>query len=642
MRRLLWGAASTVLALSPALFAAEAFAAPDDSLASISHVEPGDNGALSVLVSVPEGAEVDLGHVTMTIGGTKVDASASVAGTTTTNVVKRTTILAIDTSDSMKGPRFAAATAAATSFLGSLPEDVNVGIVTFDAEVRTDLKPTTDRDAARAVIDKLSLARGTRLYDGVLTAIKESGTDGQRSVLVLSDGANTNKTPLADVTKALTDSDLRLDAVALDQHGDDLGPLQSLATAGKGALIPADSAALAQAFNAEAASLARQILVTGQVPASVKGTEAQVSVTLPTGSSALSASTYAEVRTAGATKAPEIAEAAKSIQLPRPVLYGGLAAFGLGIMVLFATAISAAGGDRGERSVEQRINAFGSGAVAVRDKAGSSTSSFNLDEVRDATATMLHRSKSLEARIEARLAGAGSSLKPAEWVLIHAVIAIIAGLAGLLLGNGSVFLLLVGVVVGLALPWLYLGRRKKKRVAAFNTGLADTLQLISGSLSAGMSLGQALDSVVNEGTEPIAGEFRRVLIETRLGVPLEAALEGISHRIESADFEWVVMAIRIQREVGGNLAELLLTVASTLRERDYLRRQVKSLSAEGLLSAYILIGLPIGVAIFLVAFRGEYIRPLYTTGIGFLLIAAAVVLLSMAAWLMKKIVTVEV
>jgi tight adherence protein B len=157
-----------------------------------------------------------------------------------------------------------------------------------------------------------------------------------------------------------------------------------------------------------------------------------------------------------------------------------------------------------------------------------------------------------------------------------------------------------------------------------------------------MSLGQALDSVVNEGTEPIAGEFRRVLIETRLGVPLEAALEGISDRIESEDFAWVVMAIRIQREVGGNLAELLQTVAGTLRERDYLRRQVKSLSAEGLLSAYILIGLPIGVSIFLVAFRGEYIRPLYTTGIGFLLIGTAVVLLSMAGFMMKKIVTVEV
>jgi tight adherence protein B len=226
--------------------------------------------------------------------------------------------------------------------------------------------------------------------------------------------------------------------------------------------------------------------------------------------------------------------------------------------------------------------------------------------------------------------------------LLDATFALLAALAGLLLGNGSIVLLLLGMLIGLAIPWMWLGHKKNKRVAAFNAGLADTLQLISGSLSAGMSLAQALDAVVNEGTEPIAGEFRRVLIESRLGVPIETALEGIGQRIASLDFEWAVMAIRIQREVGGNLAELLTTVASTLRERDYLRRQVKTLSAEGRLSAYILIGLPILVAVYLLAFRREYIAPLYTTGIGFLLILIAVVLLGLGSVMMNRIVKVEV
>ena len=138
---------------------------------------------------------------------------------------------------------------------------------------------------------------------------------------------------------------------------------------------------------------------------------------------------------------------------------------------------------------------------------------------------------------------------------------------------------------------------------AFNAGLADTLQLIAGSLSAGMSLAQSIDTVVREGQEPIAGEFKRVLVETRLGVPLDDALDGIAERMESKDFAWVVMAIRIQREVGGNLAELLTTVAATLRERDYLRRQVKSLSAEGLLSAYILGALPPAMLVYLLIVR---------------------------------------
>jgi tight adherence protein B len=632
MRRLLWGAASTVLALSPALLPSQAMAAPDDTQATISHVEPGANDALRVLVSVPKGVEVD---------GETVDATASVAGTAAQNQVRRTTILAIDTSDSMKGARFTAARSAAGSFLDSVPDDVNVGIVTFDADVRTALAPTTDRDAARDVIGKLGLARGTRLYDGVLTAIKESGDEGQRSILVLSDGANTNKTPLTDVTKALGDSDLRLDAVALDQRGSDLGPLESMATAGNGAVIPADAEALAQTFDAEAASLARQVLVTGTLPSSVKGTEAQVAITLPTDGASLTASSYAEIRTSAPSgEGPKVAVAKKALQLPQPVLFGGLAAIGLGLLVLLTAAFSAAGGVRAPRSVEQRIAAFGSGANAVRGKVEST--SFNLSEVKDATATMLHRSRGLEARIEQRLSAAGSALKPAEWLLIHAMIALLAGLAGLLLGNGSVFLLLLGVAVGVAIPWLWLGHKKKKRVAAFSAGLADTLQLISGSLSAGMSLAQALDAVVNEGSEPIAGEFRRVLIESRLGVPLETALEGIGHRIESVDFAWVVMAIRIQREVGGNLAELLTTVAATLRERDYLRRQVKTLSAEGRLSAYILISLPIGLTVYLLAVKRDYIAPLYTTGIGIVLIVAAATLLGLGWLMMSRIVKVEV
>ena len=118
---------------------------------------------------------------------------------------------------------------------------------------------------------------------------------------------------------------------------------------------------------------------------------------------------------------------------------------------------------------------------------------------------------------------------------------------------------------------------------------------MAGSLTAGLSLAQSIDTIVNEGTEPIASEFRRVLVETRLGVSLETALEGVAERFESKDFAWVVMAINIQRRVGGNLAELLETVAGTIREREYMRRQVAALAAEGKLSAFVLGGLPAAV-----------------------------------------------
>lgn len=617
-----------------------ALAAPDDT-AVISHVEAA-NGEISVLVSVPAGASVELDDVALTVGGAEADASAAIAGSAST--IRRTTVLAIDTSDSMAGARFAAARSAATTFLSSVPDDVEVGIVTFDGRVQTLLEPTTDRAAATEVVAGLSLARGTLLYDGVIAAVEQLGTEGQRSVLLLSDGRNTNKTPLASVADAVADAGVQLDAVALDQAAGDLGPLQTMVTAGKGQLVPADPAALEQAFAAEAAVLARQVLVTAEVPDAVTALEGDVEVSLPvTDGTTLTASTYTVIREAAAPvgTAEVLEDAANSLQLPKTAMYGGLAAIGLGLVVLLAGLMSAAAGGR-ERTVEQRIAAYGPAAAVHGGQRKGDPASFNLAQAKDAAASMLQRNKGLEARIEQRLEAAGSALKAPEWLLLHGLIAILAGLVGLLLGGGSIFLLLVGLVLGALLPWLWLGHKRKKRVAAFNSGLADTLQLISGSLSAGMSLAQAIDAVVNEGNEPIAGEFKRVLIESRLGVPLETALEGIAQRIESVDFAWVVMAIRIQREVGGNLAELLTTVAGTLRERDYLRRQVKTLSAEGRLSAYILIALPLGMAAYMFMVRREYIHPLYTTGIGIVMLGAFVVLLGFGWFVMNRIVKVEV
>jgi tight adherence protein B len=616
-----------------------ALAAPDDT-AVISHVEAA-NGEISVLVSVPAGASVELDDVALTVGGAEADASAAIAGSAST--IRRTTVLAIDTSDSMAGARFAAARSAATTFLSSVPDDVEVGIVTFDGRVQTLLEPTTDRAAATEVVAGLSLARGTLLYDGVLAAVEQLGTEGQRSVLLLSDGKNTNRTALATVTEAVAEAGVQLDAVALDQAAGDLGPLQSMVTAGEGQLVPADPAALEQAFAAEAAVLARQVLVTADVPEAVTALEGDVEVTLPiAGGTPLTASTYTVIREAAPGGTAEVLEdAANSLQLPPTALYGGLAAIGLGLVVLLAGLMSAAAGGR-ERTVEQRIAAYGPAAAVHGGQRKGDPASFNLAQAKDAAASMLQRNKGLEARIEKRLEAAGSALTAPEWLLLHGLIAILAGLVGLLLGGGSIFLLLVGLVLGALLPWLWLGHKRKKRVAAFNSGLADTLQLIAGSLSAGMSLAQAIDAVVNEGNEPIAGEFKRVLIESRLGVPLETALEGIAQRIDSVDFAWVVMAIRIQREVGGNLAELLTTVAGTLRERDYLRRQVQTLSAEGRLSAYILIALPLGMAAYMFMVRREYIHPLYTTGIGIVMLGAFVVLLGFGWFVMNRIVKVEV
>jgi tight adherence protein B len=637
MRALRLVAAGVLLGAAPVLgLASPSYAAEE---AQVSHVEPADDG-VRILVSVSEGARPDLDGVTVTLNGSDAPATAEpVEGAAVQ--VERTTVLAIDTSKSMQGRRFAAAKAAAVQFLEEVPADVEVGIVTFDSTVETALAPTTDRDAARAAIDGLTLALQTRLYDGVIAAADLAGEDGQRQVLLLSDGANTNGTPIDDVVTALEESGVGLDAVALNQNAGDTELLQQMADAADGTVIPADPQALSAAFAAQASLLARQVLVIAEIPSALTVSEATLEVTIPSRGETLTASAYSRIRQPGYTAPAPLARSDDGgIRIPQSALYAGLAALALGLMILLSGFMSLLSRQSGPVTMEDRIAAFGASPHTAQPAAASATST--LDSAKDAAASMLQRNRGLEAKIEHRLESAGSPLKPAEWLLVHATVVLVGGLVGLLLSNGSILMALVGLGVGYVLPRLWLGHKRKKRVAAFNAGLADTLQLISGSLSAGMSLAQSLDAVVNEGNEPIAGEFRRVLIESRLGVPVEASLEGIAQRLQSQDFAWVVMAIRIQREVGGNLAELLTTVSATLREREYLRRQVKTLSAEGKLSAYILVGLPIGMLFYMLAFRRDFVMPLFTELLGLVLFGVGCVLLSLGWFMMSKIVKVEV
>jgi tight adherence protein B len=189
---------------------------------------------------------------------------------------------------------------------------------------------------------------------------------------------------------------------------------------------------------------------------------------------------------------------------------------------------------------------------------------------------------------------------------------------------------------------MWLGLKRSRRRKSFSKNLPDTLQLMAGSLTAGLSLAQSIDTIVNEGTEPITSEFRRVLVETRLGVSLETALEGVAERFNSKDFAWVVMAINIQRRVGGNLAELLDTVAGTIREREYMRRQVAALAAEGKLSAYVLGGLPPLFFIYLLFTKYDYVSVLWSRPLGYLMLAGSVCILGIGAFWMSRVIKVEV
>ncbi len=255
--------------------------------------------------------------------------------------------------------------------------------------------------------------------------------------------------------------------------------------------------------------------------------------------------------------------------------------------------------------------------------------------------TRLLRSSSVEPRLARRLDLAGSSRQPAEWVVLGGCAAVVlAAAATLLVGN-----VLLGAVLGALLSWLgmrlavsfRIGRRRR----AFSDQLPDVLRLVASSLQAGFSLPQAVDAVVREDTQPTAGEFSRALAETRIGADLADALQRVADRMDSIDLRWAVMAIRIQREVGGNLAEVLRNTVTTMRERAELRRHVRALSAEGRLSAYVLVALPVLIGGWLFLASPAYMRPLYTTPIGLLMLAGAAVLVVIGSLWMRKLIRVE-
>ncbi|MCW2753284.1 MAG: hypothetical protein JWQ32_695 [Marmoricola sp.] len=630
------------------LAGALAAAAQASSDATIDHSES-SQGTLHLLVSVPGTAAVDLTSVKVTIDGGAVDATAVAAASS--NDVSRTAVLAIDTSDSMKGAKIAAARSAALTFLSVVPANVAVGIVTFDNSVHVLQRPSLDRAASQAVINRLTLKLNTALYAGVREAVAATGTTGERQVLVLSDGKDNTGTPLAPVVSAIKTSGVKVDAVALEQGAAAPSALAAMAVAGKGTVVSANSAALAKAFSSEADVLAHQVAITAKVPANHTSADASVTVSLSAGGAQHTASAYVQVQAAGPTPVtptlplPEPA-ASSSVSIPTPVMYGALGAIGLGMIGLLVLLLGPKGPDK-RTSLEQQLQVYSAtedGSRRTRDKmrVDQAQSSSLAAQARQAAQSVLSTNSSFEARIASRLEGAGMALKSSEWLLLHVGIALGAGLVGFLITAGNPIAMILFLFIGAIGPWIYLGMKRSKRLKAFDAGLADTLQLMAGSLSAGLSLAQSMDTIVREGAEPITSEFKRVIVEARLGVGVEDALDGVAIRMQSNDFKWVVMAIRIQREVGGNLSELLLTVAHTLREREYIRRHVRALSAEGRLSCWILGSLPPGFLAYLTLTKPTYVKPMYTTPIGWLMVGAMAVLLGVGMFWMTKVSKVEV
>jgi tight adherence protein B len=244
------------------------------------------------------------------------------------------------------------------------------------------------------------------------------------------------------------------------------------------------------------------------------------------------------------------------------------------------------------------------------------------------------------ARVSTSLERARLPLRPGEFVLVAAGVGVVLGLL-------TWFVTGQGLLAALAAPggpfgaWTFVRLRIARRRKAFEAQLPEALSLIASSLQAGHTALRAVQTMMEESEPPLSQEFERVVAETRLGDPLVDSLERLAHRVDVPDLVWVVQAIRIQQTVGGKLADLLFTLSEFMRSREEIRREVRVLTAEGRLSAYLLGALPVGLFFFIKTSSPDYIEPMLHTPWVFLL-AGAGLMVAAGIGMILKMVRIEV
>ncbi len=220
--------------------------------------------------------------------------------------------------------------------------------------------------------------------------------------------------------------------------------------------------------------------------------------------------------------------------------------------------------------------------------------------------------------IARNLARADLKWKVSEFIAIKVLAALGGAALGAFIGRASPQAMLISALVGAVLlsfaPNIYVGMRAGGRVKAFNNQLGDTITLMANALRSGYSFLQTLDMVSREAPTPVSTEFSRVVQEVGLGRTTEEALTNLLRRVPSEDLELLITAVNIQHEVGGNLAQILDTIGHTIRERVRIKGEIKTLTAQGRISAYVITGLPIALAVFISVINPEYMAPLFSFG----------------------------
>jgi tight adherence protein B len=560
----------------------------------------------------------------------------AVAGLTATNLAaSKSVVLGIDRSRSMRGASFADAIAAARGFLASKPGSDEVGVVAFASSVLSEARFTTDPTTADAALTGLDVdsRQGTSLYDAVAFSAKQlASQDGGRVLILLTDGSDTtSKTSLALAADAARARNVLVYPIAIAGPSYDPTPLQQLAHETGGTFYRASSSsALADVY----ASISRALRNTWRVEYL---TAARPGETLRLEAAAPGAGT-ASADTQIPTKYGEAAPAAPSHLVPDGA-YGPTGPLAVGLFVgglVLAAVVLLLAAYRGSW-VRSRIAAHvgdprtGSKQKRRERRLSSLQAMFRATE---RTFGHLKQWRWTQRMIER----SDLPLKPAEFFWIIVGFASFGAVAAVLAGQ-TALVVIAFMLVGGAAPFLFVWMKMRRRLRAFEDQLPDLLVTVAASLKAGHSFKQGLQAVVDEGQPPASDEFNRVLTETSLGRPMDEALADMAERAGSANFEFAITAVTIQRQVGGSLASLFDMVADTVRQRQQFSRKIRSLTAMGRMSAYVLIGVPFFMAVTITMINPAYMHPLYHSHTGHLLVITGLVMMVIGSAILKKIVS---
>lgn len=581
------------------------------------------------VLTLPERRELQAGDIAIRENGKAVEdiavAAGGEAGARTFGVV-----LAIDASQSMHGEPIEQAMAAAREFAARRRPDQPLGLVLFSRETTNTLAPTTDAkkiDAALAGTPELS--KGTRIYDAASDAIGLLRDAGVRagSVVVMSDGADvgsaTSAQALADLAKQ---SRTRMFTVGLESASFDSSTLSGIAAAGEGAYSAASSPQQLSGIYAELGEqMARQYLITYR---SLSALASDVAVTAEVSGiqgAATAAYTAPGFPTAAAAAAPD------QLWHSTPALLAAV------LLVMLLAGLAAYLVLRGPReTVLDRINSYtqprtGLTAAALPEAPRGTLFGGFVERI-------LHRA-AWWPRFAERVEISGLDVRPGQ--LISVTLLATTVLVWAAIASDRV----VSAVIVAFLPLfvhMVLGAKVSRRRRAFADQLPETLEVVGSALRAGHSFESGLSVASGDAPEPMRSELRRIVADERLGVPLGDAFDEVARRMDCREFEHIGTVVVLQRESGGNTAELLDRTVETIRHRADLRRMVQTLTAQGRAGGVIVSALPVVIALALSLISPGYLQPMFEHTAGTVALVVAGCCVAAGWFVIRKVVDIKV